>query len=64
MDLSRIYLAVHNQLQLFVLNFPQLAIVPMTGLQTKSVTKTLENVCVWLDSLETNVKLVSNGVLS
>ena len=44
--------------------FPQLAIVPMTGLQTKSVTKTLENVCVCLDSLETSVKLVSNGVLS
>ena len=35
----------------------------MTGLRTKSVTKTLENVCVWLDSLEKDVKLVSNGVM-
>ena len=34
----------------------------MTGLRTKSVTKTLENACVWLDSLETDVKLVSKGV--
>ena len=41
--------------------FSQLAIAPMTGLRTKSVTKILENVCVWLNSLETDVKLVSKG---
>ena len=27
------------------------------------MTNTLENVCVWLDSLEVDVKLVSKGVL-
>ena len=36
----------------------------MTGLRTKPVTKTLENACVWLDSLETDVKWVSKKVLS